>query len=98
MAARDLGATQPDVLVGVLLPNLREAVGVSLVNGFSSSMVAYAAVIFLIAPGHKTAIFELFDALSGGKYGDAAMVSVALIAITTLVNVVFYKLLLRRRS
>ena len=98
MAARDLGATQPDVLAGVLLPNLREAVGVSLVNGFSSSMVAYAAVIFLIAPGHKTAIFELFDALSGGKYGDAAMVSVALIAITTLVNVVFYKLLLRRRS
>ena len=70
----------------------------SLVNGFSSSMVAYAAVIFLRAPGHKTAIFELFDALSGGKYGDAAMVSVALIAITTLVNVVFYKLLLRRRS
>ena len=98
MAARDLGASEPDVLVGVLLPNLRSAVGVSLVNGFSSSMVAYAAVLFLIAPGHKTAIFELFDALSGGKYGDAAMISVALIAITTLVNAVFHKLLLKGRS
>ena len=98
LAARDLGATEPEVLAGVLLPNLRSAAGVSLVNGFSSSMVAYAAVLFLIAPGHKTAIFELFDALSGGKYGDAAMISVALIAITTLVNAVFHKLLLKGRS
>lgn len=98
MAARDLGAPAPSVLAGVLLPNLREAIGVSLVNGFSSSMVAYAAVLFLTAPGHKTAIFELFDALSGGKYGDAAMISLALIAITTTVNSVFHLLLLKRRS
>lgn len=98
MAARDLGAPAPSVLAGVLLPNLREAIGVSLVNGFSSSMVAYAAVLFLTAPGHKTAIFELFDALSGGKYGDAAMISLALIAITTTVNAVFHLLLLKRRS
>lgn len=98
MAARDLGAPAPSVLAGVLLANLREAIGVSLVNGFSSSMVAYAAVLFLTAPGHKTAIFELFDALSGGKYGDAAMISLALIAITTTVNAVFHLLLLKRRS
>lgn len=98
MSARDLGAPAPSVLAGVLLPNLREAIGVSLVNGFSSSMVAYAAVLFLTAPGHKTAIFELFDALSGGKYGDAAMISLALIAITTTVNAVFHLLLLKRRS
>lgn len=98
MSARDLGAPAPSVLAGVLLPNLREAIGVSLVNGFSSSMVAYAAVLFLTAPGHKTAIFELFDALSGGKFGDAAMISLALIAITTTVNAVFHLLLLKRRS
>lgn len=97
MAARDLGATRPEVLFGVLLPNLRGAVGVSLVNGFSSSMVAYAAVLFLIAPGHKTAIFELFDALSGGKYGEAAMISLALMAVTALVNAVFHKVLIERR-
>lgn len=98
LAARDLGASGPRVLVGVLIPNLREAVGVSLVNGFSSAMVAYAAVLFLIAPGHKTAIFELFDALSGGKYGEAAMISLVLIVITTMVNALFHRLLLVRRS
>lgn len=98
MAARDLGAQAPNVLFGILLPNLRGALGVSLVNGFSSSMVAYAAVLFLIAPGHKTAIFELFDALSGGKYGEAAMISLVLVGITALVNALFYRLLLKRRS
>lgn len=98
LAARDLGSNEPQVLAGVLIPNLREAVGVSLVNGFSSAMVAYAAVLFLTAPGHKTAIFELFDALSGGKYGEAAMISLVLIAITTLVNAIFHRLLFIRRS
>ena len=84
------------VLGHVLVPNLLEAAGVSLVNGFSSAMVSYSAVLFLVTPANKTAVFELFDALSGGKYGQAAMVSLAIIAVTTLVNVVFYKFLLRR--
>ncbi|QOY60220.1 ABC transporter permease [Thermophilibacter immobilis] len=97
LAARDLGASDPQVLGDVLLPNLLPAVGVSLVNGFSSAMVSYSAVLFLITPGHKTAVFQLFDALSGGKYGDAAMISLALIVVTTLVNVIFYQLLLGRR-
>lgn len=96
MAARDLGTPPVGVLGRVLVPNLLEAAGVSLVNGFSSAMVSYSAVLFLVTPSNKTAVFELFDALSGGKYGQAAMVSLAIIAVTTLVNVVFYKFLLRR--
>ena len=82
----------------MLAPNLLEAAGVSLVNGFSSAMVSYSAVLFLVTPGSKTAVFELFDALSGGKYGEAAMVSLAIIAVTTLVNVIFYKFLLKGRK
>ena len=95
-AAADLGASAPETLATVLLPNLRDAAGVSLVNGFSSGMVSYSAVLFLVTPGHKTAVLELFDALSGGKYGEAAMVSLTIIAITSVVNLLFYRLLLRR--
>lgn len=98
MAAKDLGAPNTSVLWGVLAPNLRSAFGVSLINGFTGSMMAYAAVLFLIVPGHKTAIFELFDALSGGKYGEAAMISLALVAITSLVCAAFGRLLVKRRS
>ena len=61
----------------------------SLVNVFSSSMVAYGAVLFLVSAGHKIAVFELFDALSGGKYGTAAMMSVAILAVTLAVNATF---------
>ena len=98
MAAADLGTPAVGILGRVLAPNLLEAAGVSLVNGFSSAMVSYSAVLFLVTPANKTAVFELFDALSGGKYGDAAMVSLAIIVVTTLVNVIFYKFLLKGRK
>ena len=98
MAAADLGTPDVGILGRVLAPNLLEAAGVSLVNGFSSAMVSYSAVLFLVTPANKTAVFELFDALSGGRYGEAAMVSLALIVVTTLVNVVFYRFLLKGRK
>lgn len=97
LAARDLGATRLGVLRDVLLPNVRNAFAVSFVNNFSSAMVTYSAVIFLVTPGHKIAVFELFDALSGGKYGQAAMISCFIIAVTVLVNVLFSSALLKRR-
>lgn len=86
MAARDLGASRLGVFADVIAPNLSGATLVSLVNVFSSSMVAYGAVLFLVSAGHKIAVFELFDALSGGKYGAAAMMSVAILAVTLAVN------------
>lgn len=89
MAARDLGASRLGVFADVIVPNLSSATLVSLVNVFSSSMVAYGAVLFLVSAGHKIAVFELFDALSGGKYGTAAMMSVAILAVTLAVNATF---------
>ena len=73
MAAADLGTSAVGILGRVLAPNLLEAAGVSLVNGFSSAMVSYSAVLFLVTPANKTAVFELFDALSGGKYGEGGL-------------------------
>lgn len=98
LAARDLGATRLGVLRDVLLPNVRNAFAVSFVNNFSSAMVTYSAVIFLVTPGHKIAVFELFDALSGGKYGQAAMIACFIIVVTVAVNVLFSAVLLRRKK
>ncbi len=97
MAARDLGASEARTFVQVLLPNLRTAAAVGFVDAFSSAMCAYGAVIFLVSPSHKVAIFELFDALAGGKYGEAAAISLAIIALTVFVNVAFAALMLSRR-
>lgn len=98
MAARDLGASEAGVLKDVLIPNVRSALVVSMVNSFSSAMVAYGAVIFLVSPGHRTAVFELFDALSGGKYNEAAMISLAIIVVTLGVNIALSDVIKRRKG
>ena len=86
-AGRDLGSTRLGVLARVLLPNVRGAFLVSFVNNFSTSMVTYSAVLFLVSPGNKIAVFQLFDALSSGRYGQAAMVACVLLAVTLAVNI-----------
>ena len=52
MAAADLGTPAVGILGRVLAPNLLEAAGVSLVNGFSSAMVSDSAVLFLVTPAN----------------------------------------------
>lgn len=96
-AAADLGAGELSRFFDVLWPNLREACAVSLLNGFSSAMMAYGAVVFLVAPGTKTGIVQLFDALSGGRYGNAAAIAVVLIAMTLAVDAVSWRIAGRRR-
>jgi iron(III) transport system permease protein len=86
-AAQSLGASPVRTFIEVIWPCVREATRTTLINGFSSAMCAYSAVIFLIGPGNKTAIFELFDALSGGKYGEAAAISLVLIGVTAGINI-----------
>lgn len=96
-AARDVGATRLASALAVVVPSVRRAAAVSFMNAFSSAMVAYSAVLFLIAPGNKTAIFELFDQLSGGKYGQAAATSLVIVAITLVVDAALAWLFLGRR-
>ena len=96
-AARDVGATRLASALAVVVPSVRRAAAVSFMNAFSSAMVAYSAVLFLIAPGNKTAIFELFDQLSGGKYGQAASTSLVIVAITLVVDAALAWLFLGRR-
>lgn len=81
-ASRDLGAGELATFARVLWPNLRSAVGVCLVNGISAGMMSYGALLFLVAPTTKTGVVQLFDALSGGRYGQAAALAVVLMAVT----------------
>lgn len=96
-AARDAGATKLSSALRIAVPSVRRAAAVSFMNAFTSAMVAYGAVLFLITPSNKTAIFELFDALSSGKYGQAAATSVVIVAITLAVDAVLGFLFLKRR-
>ena len=75
-AARDLGANKFLVMKDVILPNVKQA-------------FAAGAVIFLVTPGQKIAVFTLFDCINTGRYGEASMIATFIIVITISVNVLF---------
>ncbi|HIW21319.1 MAG TPA: iron ABC transporter permease [Candidatus Dorea intestinavium] len=89
LAAADLGATKPQILKDIILPNIKNAFMVGFVNNFTSAMVTAGAVIFLVTPGQKIAVFTLFDAINTGKYAEASMISTVLIFCTVVVNLLF---------
>ena len=88
-AARDLGANKFLVMKDVILPNMKQAFATGFINNFTSAMVTAGAVIFLVTPGQKIAVFTLFDCINTGRYGEASMIATFIIAITITVNVIF---------
>lgn len=89
-AARDLGGGQLAVLRDVILPGLRPAFLSSFVYNFSSSMTTAGAIIFLIDPSRKLAVFRLFDAVYTGEYALASLIASSIIVIVLAVEALAY--------
>lgn len=89
-AARDLGGGQMAVLRDVILPSLRPAFFSCFAYNFSSSMTTAGAILFLINPGKKLAVFKLFDAVYVGEYATASLISTLLILIVLAVEGLAY--------
>ena len=89
-SARDLGGGQLAVLRDVILPSLRPAFLSCFVYNFSSSMTTAGAIIFLINPGKKLAVFKLFDAVYTGDYAVASLIASVIIVIVLAVEGLAY--------
>ena len=85
-AARNLGADRLQVIGQIVLPNLRSAFFTGFVYNFTSAMTTAGAILFLVHPRQKIAVFRLFDAVTTGEYGVASLISTLIIVITLLVN------------
>lgn len=96
-AARDLGALKIHVIKDIVFPNLKNAFLVGFINNFTSAMTTVGAVIFLIHPGKKIAVFALFDAVNSGEYGLASLIAAFIIAVTLLVNLTLSGIMTRGR-
>ena len=96
MAARDLGARRFQVMKDVIMPNLRQAFATGFINNFTSAMVTAGAVIFLITPSQKIAVFTLFDCINTGKYAEGSMIASFIIVITISVNLLFSFIVTRK--
>ena len=89
-AVRDLGGGRMSVLRDVILPGLRPAFLSCFVYNFSSAMTTAGAIIFLIDPARKLAVFQLFDAVYTGEYALASLMSSAIIVIVLAVEGLAY--------
>ena len=89
-AVRDLGGGRLSVLKDVILPGLRPAFFSSFSYNFSTAMTTAGAVIFLINPGKKLAVFKLFDAVYSGEYAIASLISTLIIIIVLVVEGIIY--------
>ena len=80
-AARDMGGGQGAVLKDVIIPNMKQAFFSCFSYHFSSSMTSAGAILFLINPAKKLAVFQLFDAVSSGDYANASLIATLIIII-----------------
>lgn len=92
LAVRDMGGSRAAVMKDAVLPQLRPAFLSCFSYNFTSSMTTAGAVLFLIAPGQKLAVFTLFDAVYRGDYAIASLMATAIIVATVLVEAVVFGL------
>lgn len=85
-SVRDLGGGRIAVIRDAVLPCIRPALISSFAYNFSTSMVTAGAVLFLISPSEKLAVFKLFDAVYTGDYATASLVASVIIVITLAVE------------
>lgn len=90
LAVRDLGGGQFAVLGSVILPGLRPAFLSCFVYNFSSSMTTAGAILFLIDPGRKLAVFRLFDSVYKGEYALASLLASSIILVVLAVEGMAY--------
>lgn len=98
LAARDLGASNIQVLFGIIIPMLRSTFLTCFITTFTASMTAVGAVVFLISPGTNVASVEMFQSIENGLYGVGSVQAVMIIAVTVTVNLIAMFLLDEKRG
>lgn len=94
---RDLGGTRFDEIKDAIIPLSKDALSVSFVNAFTSTMTTIGSIIFLIYPGQKVLTLVMFDVIQSAKYNVGSVIAVFIILICLLVNGLYY-LYMRRRN
>ncbi len=86
LSARDLGGGRMAVLRDVILPCMITAFFSCFTHNFSSSMTTAGAIIFLINPGKKLLVFNLFDKVYLGEYPMASLIATLIIVMVLSVE------------
>lgn len=90
----DLGGKSKDALFDVMMPKIRNILDSLVLYNFNSAMTTAGSILFLINPGKKLAIFDLFDSIYIGEYHEAcvlASVIILVVIIFSLIMKIFQK-------
>ena len=92
---RDLGGSRFHEVTDAVIPLSRHALGLSFINGFTSTMTTIGSIIFLVYPGQKVLTLVMFDVIQSGYYEIGSVIALMIIAICAAVNIA-YQLLERK--
>ncbi|MDY6065440.1 MAG: iron ABC transporter permease [Finegoldia sp.] len=94
---RDLGGSHFHEIKDAILPLSKDALGVSFINAFRSTMTTIGSIIFLVYPSRKLLTLVMFDAIASGKYQVGSVIAL-LIIVTCLIFYAIYYLIARRND
>lgn len=85
-AAYDLGTSKLGSMITVILPQIRSTFLLSFINAFTACMTTVGPLMLLVSPRNLILSVLMFNEINSGRYGQGAVMGVALIIITFTVN------------
>lgn len=94
---RDLGGNRISELKDAIIPMSKDALSISFINAFTTSMTTIGSIIFLVSPGQKVLTIVMFDLIQSGNYNVGSVIAVLIIIICLIVNSL-YLIILNRNN
>ena len=94
---RDLGGNRISELKDAIIPMSKDALSISFINAFTTSMTTIGSIIFLVSPGQKVLTIVMFDLIQSGNYTVGSVIAVLIIIICLIVNSL-YLIILNRNN
>ena len=82
----DLGGNSINVIFDCIIPKMKSTFTSIFIYNFNSAMTTAGSILFLINPGKKLVIFDLFDSIYIGEYHEACVISSIIIIIVVLMG------------
>ncbi|HZK27276.1 MAG TPA: iron ABC transporter permease [Thermoclostridium sp.] len=87
-ASYDLGTSKLRTMLTVIFPLIRPTFLVSFINAFTACMTTVGPLMLLVSPRNLVLSVMMHGEVNSGRYGQAAVMGVALIIITFTVNLI----------
>ena len=70
--------------------------GVSFINGFTTTMTTIGSIIFLVYPSQKVLTLVMFDVIQSGYYEIGSVIALLIIIICLIVNLIYFLVLKKK--